>query len=157
MGCIYSCSEMNSYSFNTGFVVADERAEISSNAYVHSFFLEDLNVTFLIISDYIGVDMPYLEMKDSVIVGSSHNLYIIDTTINNIKCSFQLPLPSPCDDLILDHEQYIAICACDVLIMSPDNQLIGHYAFDDTITDYFLNEGRLTVYLMEGDIRVLCL
>ena len=100
------------------------------------------------ISDSIGIPMPYLKAGNEFIVGTSRNIYFFDVAS---KITVRRSIKSPCEALEFSQNRIIAICECDVVIISSaDKRVLAEYEFDDIITDYNLTRNGLSICLMEG-------
>ena len=58
-------------------MIADETELISSPAYLHILRDEETNEEYCVISDSIGIPMPYLKADNEFIVGTSRNIYFL--------------------------------------------------------------------------------
>ena len=145
---IYSCERYNPYTSNTCFIIADEREIISSPTYLHTFKDKLSKKEYGVISDNIGISMPYLKTEKEFIVGTSQYMYFFDFASKKAERKL---LNSPCEILVISHNKIIAICECDVVIMSAsDKQIVAELEFNDVIADYKILQNSLSLSLMEG-------
>lgn len=146
---LYSCECFNSHNcYKNGYVIADETELISSPAYLHIFREEKTNEEYCVISDSIGIPMPYLKAGNEFIVGTSRNIYFFDVAS---KITVRRSIKSPCEALELSQNRIIAICERDVVIISSaDKQVLAEYEFDDIVTDYIFTRNGLSICLTEG-------
>lgn len=149
MSYLYSCEYFNPYGFHrSGDIIADERELISAPAYLHTFRDEKSGEEYCVISDNTGAPMPYLQAGNELVIGTSRNIYFFDAASKKAVCR---PIKSPCEALELSQNRIIAICECDVVIVSfADKQVLAEYEYNDVITDYRLTRNGVSVCLMEG-------
>lgn len=150
MKCIYSCEKFNPHNKNQieSSIIVDERDIIKSPAYLHTFEDKTFNKKYCVISDNIGIPMPYLEIKNGLFVGTSQNIYFFDGISQKNECK---SLKSPCIEILISHNKIIIICECDVVLLSlVDKCVIAEFEFGDVISDYKIYQDFLLIYLMEG-------
>lgn len=148
MECIYSCEKFNPRNINVNFIIVDETETILSPAYLHTFKDKTSNEKYCVISDNIGIQMPYLKLDNEFVVGTSQYIYFFDVVLKKIERKL---LNSPCTMIAISHKRIIVICECDVAIISlADKHVVAEYKFNDIITDYKIHQDCLLIYLMEG-------
>lgn len=150
MECIYTCEKFNPHNSNfKDLIIADESEIISSPAYLHTFVISDEK--YCVVSDNIGIPMPYLKLDNEFVVGTSRFIYFF----NAVKISLErIKLNSPCVRIVISHNKIIVICECDVVVISiADRRIIAEFEFDDVIIDYKMNQDGLLIYLMEGTVQ----
>ena len=149
MEYIYLCEKFNPHNMNhLEYIIADERKIITSPAYLHTFKNEIYNEKYCVISDNIGIPMPYLKMDNEFLVGTSRYIYFFNCISKKIE---RKPLNSPCTMILISHNKIIIICECDVSIVSlVDKFVVAEFEFNDVITNYKIHQNCLLIYLMEG-------
>ena len=149
MEYIYTCERFNPYNSNLkDYIIADESGIISSPAYLHTFKDKISNEKYCIISDNIGIPMPYLKIDNEFIVGTSRYIYFFDVVTKKIERRI---LNSPCVTIIISQKKIIAICEYDVVVISVvDKHIIAEFEFNDVIIDYKTYKDYLLIYLLEG-------
>ena len=147
MEYIYSCEKYDSRNKCIGYLIADESEFISSPPYLHSFKNRMSNKNYCVISDNIGIPMPYLSLDSKLIIGTSQFIYFFDAIFEHIE---YILLSSPCTVIEKFYKIIIVICECDVTFISlSDVHIIATFAFDDVITDYSISSESMYIYLME--------
>lgn len=130
-------------------IIIDESSEVKSPLYLYTFINADTNERFDVVSDSIGIDLPYIVNEDELIVGTLHNLYCYDCSKKVMK---KFPLKSCCLGFLLSKGLTIVICECDVVVISTtDKMVVAEYTFSDVITDYNLENDCLRIKLMEDE------
>ncbi len=149
MECIYSCEKYNPHNINQiDSIIVDETEIITSPAYLHTFRDEISDEKYCVVSDSIGVSMPYLKMDNEFCVGTSRYIYFFDGISRKTE---RIVLNSPCTKLLIYHNKIIVICECDVAIISlVDKRVVAEFEFSDVISDYMMQQDFMIICLMEG-------
>lgn len=149
MEYIYSCEKFNPHNINhIESIIVDETEIITSPAYLHTFKDKVSNEKYCVVSDNIGIPMPYLKVDNEFVVGTSHYIYFFDAISKEIERKL---LNSPCAIILFLHNKIIVICECDVAIISlVDKRVVAEFEFNDIITDYKIHQNCLLIYLLEG-------
>lgn len=149
MEYIYSCEKFNPHNIHhIEAIIVDETEIIKSPAYLHTFEDKTSNEKYCVVSDNIGVPMPYLKMDNEFFVGTSRYIYFFDVISKKIERKL---LNSACTMILISHYKIIIICECDVAIISlVDKSVVAEFEFNDIITDYKIHQDCLLIYLMEG-------
>lgn len=149
MECIYSCEKFNPYNINhIKSIIVDETEIITSPAYLHTFKDKTSNEKYCVVSDNIGIPMPYLKIDNEFFVGTSRYIYFFENISKRIERKL---LNSPCTMILIYHNKIIIICECGVTIISlEDKRVISEFEFSDVISDYKIYQDYLLIYFMEG-------
>ena len=149
MKYIYSCEEFNPHNTNhKESIIVDETEIITSPAYLHIFKDKTSNEKYCVVSDNIGIPMPYLKMDNDFFVGTSQYIYFFDCISKKTKRRL---LSSPCTKILISHNKIITICEFSVMIISlVDKRVVAEFEFSDVISDYKIYQNFLHVYFMEG-------
>lgn len=145
----YSCEKYNPHNKNhIEYIIVNETSIIKTPAYLHTFEDKTSNEKYCVVSDNIGIAMPYLKLDNEFVVGTSQYIYFYDVVFKNIEC---IALNSPCTMILFSHYKIIIICESDVTILSLANKrVVAEFKFNDIITDYELYQDYIFIYLMEG-------
>lgn len=147
MEYMYSCEKFNPRNNNESFIIVDESDTITSPAYLHTFKDKISNKKYCVISDYIGIPLPYLIINNEFIVGTSRYIYFFDIVTKKIEHKL---LKSPCTTITISRNKIIVICECDVTTIShSDKHVIADFEFNDIITNYQICQDYLMVHLMD--------
>ena len=149
MECIYSCEKFNPYNIShMESIIVDETEIITTPAHLHTFKDKTSNEKYCVVSDSIGVPLPYLKIDNEFFVGTSRYIYFFDGIS---KKTGRKILNSPCTVILNSHNKIIIICECGVTIMSlVDKRVIAEFEFSDVISDYKIYQDFLLIYMMEG-------
>ena len=149
MKYIYSCEKFNPHNMNhIESIIVDETENITSPAYLHTFKDKASNEKYCVVSDNIGVPMPYLKMDNEFFVGTSQYIYFFDCISKKTERKL---LNSPCTKILISHNKIIIICEFGVMIISlVDKCVIAEFQFSDVISDYKIYQDFLLIYFMEG-------
>ena len=149
MKCIYSCEKFNPHNINhTESIIVDEAKIITSPAYLHTFKDTTSNEKYCVVSDNIGIPMPYLKMDNEFFVGTSQYIYFFDCISKKTERRL---LNSPCTKILISHNKIIIICEFGVMIISlTDKHVVNEFEFGDVISNYEIHQDFLIIYLMEG-------
>lgn len=149
MECIYSCEKFNPHNINhIESIIVDETEIITSPAYLHTFKDKTSNEKYCVVSDNVGIQMPYLKIDTEFIVGTSRYIYFFDGVSKKIERKL---LNSPCITILDSNNKIIIICECGVTIISlVDKHVVAEFEFSDVISDYKVYQDFLLIDLMEG-------
>ena len=145
----YLCEKYNPYGNHNLSLIVDERQLISSPAYLYTFVDELTNDKYCVISDNVGIQMPFMKVQSEFVVGTSHYVYFFD--IISKRVVYKSLLHSPCMMVLTLHNKMIVICESDVVIISlKDKRIIAKFEFNDIIVNYEIHKNSLFLQLMEG-------
>ena len=103
MAYIYSCEKFNPHNINhMESIIVDETEIIKSPAYLHTFEDKTSNEKYCVVSDNIGVPMPYLKMDNEFFVGTSQYIYFFDCISKKTERKL---LNSPCTKILISHNK----------------------------------------------------